>query len=360
MSLTEDQEVTLALVPKLTGALGFCGSAIILWDIWGNRGKSNPMLRALFGMSVFYLFDAMAWFLSSWMAPSSTGFAFAIGNISTCAFQGFWLQAVIAGPLYNTVMACFFNLVACHGSSVEKLRRLEPFMHAAVLFFALGTSIAFWMDNQYNHIGAVCWVNGSPPQCGSSTFTENPDVPCERGDHAWLYGMLMFYLPLWICILLQVYFNANIYFSVSERDAKWVAQQYVCKGFACMDNKLETSHTLFLSFSEPCGTFWPFVSLGRPRPFGVPSITRTAAAFGWTWRPPFVNLWPAFGIFLFSFPIDPICVAKSWAASCVKAATTTLPRATIKTKSKAKTRHFPNKRATEPTQFAREVTRATL
>ena len=226
MSLTDSQEIILALVPKVTGALGMMGSAIILSNIWSSRDKSNPMLRALFGMSAFYLFDAMSWFLSSWMSPSSTGFAFAIGNVSTCSFQGFWLQAVIAGPLYNAVMACYFYLVACHAASRDKLRRLEPFLHTAVLFFALGTSIVFLKDDQFNPIGAVCWVNGSPPQCGSSTFKENPDVPCERGDHAWLYGMLVFYLPLWLCIVLLVYFNSRIYFSgLSDADAKWVAQQ---------------------------------------------------------------------------------------------------------------------------------------
>ena len=97
------------------------------------------------------MFDAMAWFLSSWMAPTSTGFALALGNVSTCAFQGFWLQAVIAGPLYNTVMACYFFLVSCHGCSMSRLIKLEYFLHAAVLFFALGTSIGFLMEDQYNH-----------------------------------------------------------------------------------------------------------------------------------------------------------------------------------------------------------------
>ena len=263
-------------------------------------------------------------------------------------------------------MACYFFLVSCHGASREKLRRIEPYLHAAVLFFALGTSIAFLQDDQYNHIGAVCWVNGSPAQCGSSTFVKNPDVPCERGDHAWLYGMLMFYLPLWICILLQVYFNATIYFSVSERDAKWVARQYVHSGFARVvaHQALQNiSHFAYIS-SEPCGTFWPFASLGPPRPFGVPSITKVVAAFVWTWWQPFVNRWPAFGTCSFSFPIDPSCVAKSWVTACVNTVATTRPTTTIKTKATlttaAKTRHlFPNKRANQSIRFARDAAKAT-
>lgn len=229
MTLTPGQEeMVLALVPKFTGALGALGSLIILYNI--THSKGNPMLRALFGMSVFYLLDAMAWFLSSWMTPASDSpYTWALGNVATCAFQGFWLQAVIAGPLYNTVMASYFFLLSCHGSSLTKLCKLEPFLHAAVLLVALGTALAFLQYDLYNPIGNVCWVIGSPPSCGRSTFGDvNTEIPCDRGDYAWFYGMLLFYTPLWLCIILLIYFNIRIYTGVSgvsNDDAKWVAQQ---------------------------------------------------------------------------------------------------------------------------------------
>jgi len=231
MSLSIAQERALAILPKLTGVLGFTGSAIIIAEIVAThrRGRGNPILRALLGMSVFYLLDAFAWTMSTWLVPESSGFAFAAGSVTSCAFQGFWLQAVIAGPLYNAVMALYFYLVSCKDKDSDYLATIEKFIHGIVLLFALGTSFAFLGMNQYNHIGAVCWVNGSPPQCGHSTFDFNPDVACERGDYAWLYGMILFYLPLWICILLLVFFNASIYSNLTEQhsqaEAKWVAQQ---------------------------------------------------------------------------------------------------------------------------------------
>lgn len=271
--LTYFEEVMLALAPKVTGLIGAVSSAIIIREILQTpREKSNPMLRALLGMSFFYMCDALSWFLSTWMAPEDlVDFAWSAGNISTCAFQGFWLQAVIAGPLYITVQAYYFYLVSVQACKMQQLLRLEKFMQTAVLLFALGTAILFLLDDQYNHskwyirttinisvveaflyiplllctqcfsfvtscrfsitsyylVGSVCWVNGSPPQCGHSTFQENPDVPCERGDYAWLYGMMMFYAPLWCCIVLLVYFNARIYCDadLSEGDAKWIRQQ---------------------------------------------------------------------------------------------------------------------------------------
>eukprot|EP00977_Amphora_coffeiformis_P017517 scaffold5771_cov171-Amphora_coffeaeformis.AAC.34 len=228
--LTHSQELALALAPKVTGTFGAWSSAFIIYEILFKTPakKQHPILRALLGMSFFYMCDAVAWFLSTWMAPAGlTDFALASGNVSTCAFQGFWLQAVIAGPLYNTLMAYYFFLISCQGAGTKELVHLERFMQAAVLLFALGTAVVFLVDEQYSHIGAVCWVNGSPPGCGRSVFQENPEVPCERGDYAWLYGMILFYAPIWVCILLLVYFNARIYFSadVSQGDAHWVAQQ---------------------------------------------------------------------------------------------------------------------------------------
>ena len=152
--LTHSQEVALALAPKVTGAIGAWSSAVIIYEIvWKTpMHKHQPILRALLGMSFFYMWDAVAWFLSTWMAPAGlTDFAFASGNVSTCAFQGFWLQAVIAGPLYNTLMAYYFYLISCKGAGMQELVRLERFMQAAVLLFAVGTAVIFLLDDQYNH-----------------------------------------------------------------------------------------------------------------------------------------------------------------------------------------------------------------
>ena len=39
-----------------------------------------------------------------------------------------------------------------------------------------------------------------PPDCGNSSF-QGSDIPCERGDHAWAWGLALFYGPLWICVI---------------------------------------------------------------------------------------------------------------------------------------------------------------
>ena len=241
MSLTVPQERALAILPKFTGTLGFLSAVIVLREVVAThrRNRGNPVLRAIAGLSLFYMMDAMSWAFSTWLVPASSGFAYATGSIRTCAFQGFWLQAVIAAPIYTAVMSLYFYLVACHGTTNDALVKIEKYIHAVVLIFTLGTSFAFLGMDLYNPIGSVCWVNGSPPQCGSSTFAgfrlsteEDADyVPCERGDYAWMYGMLLFYMPLWICILLLLFFNASIFHSLKQQkggsnsEANWVAQQ---------------------------------------------------------------------------------------------------------------------------------------
>ena len=225
----ETEQIVLAIVPKVTGAIGTISGIILLIDIFRShrQNKGNPILRALGAASFFYMLDAFAWFLSSWVAPEGS-FVFAHGNQSSCAFQGFWLQAVIASPLYITAMTYFYYLVACHSWEDGKLEGIELTVHGLVLGFALGTSIVLLILGQYNHIGAVCWVNGSPAGCGHSTYTEG-DFACDRGDYAWLFGLFTFYTPLWICVVSMLFLNLAIYYNLSSKgasvEASWVANQ---------------------------------------------------------------------------------------------------------------------------------------
>ena len=41
---------------------------------------------------------------------------------------------------------------------------------------------------------------GKPQECGNSSYQPS-DIPCERGNHAYLWGVLLFYGPLWVCVL---------------------------------------------------------------------------------------------------------------------------------------------------------------
>ena len=60
---------------------------------------------------------------------------------------------------------------------------------------------------------------GLPQGCGNSNHTPS-DVPCERGDHAWIYGVALFYAPLWACIIFTTCAMIMIYKKVRETEKR--------------------------------------------------------------------------------------------------------------------------------------------
>ena len=220
MGNADSQFVALAIVPKITASISIpCQLWIIkqvIVDHRENRGKATS--RALFGMGCVDVCATFGWFLSTWAAPKGTpGVPFASGTTGTCSFQGFLLQLAIGAPMYNCLLSLFYLLTIRYGWSEKRLRKIEPLLNAAILLFAVGTSIVLLPLGLYNHIGAVCWVMGLPQGCGNSNYQPG-DEPCERGDFAWLYGVSLFYGPLWCCIVFTSFAMTMIYRKVKRTE----------------------------------------------------------------------------------------------------------------------------------------------
>jgi hypothetical protein len=195
------QQRIIALTPKFGACLSIPCSIFLIYEVYCDhktRG-STPIQRALVGMSVVDLLSSSAWFLSSWLVPAGT-WADAAGNRATCNYQGFVLQLAIGAPLFNASLGLYYALLIRRKWTDKMLVRIEKWVHAIIWSWAIGTSIILLPLGQYNQIGQVCWIIGDPIDCGDSTNQSNPDVPCERGDHAWLYGVFTFYGPLWVCV----------------------------------------------------------------------------------------------------------------------------------------------------------------
>mmetsp|Transcript_2028 Transcript_2028/g.5841 ORF Transcript_2028/g.5841 Transcript_2028/m.5841 type:complete len:435 (+) Transcript_2028:285-1589(+) len=220
MGNADSQFVALAIVPKVTASISIpCQFWIIkqvIIDHREKRGKATS--RALFGMGCVDICASFGWFLSTWAAPAGTpDVPFASGTTGTCSFQGFLLQLAIGAPMYNCLLSLFYLLQIMYGWSEVRLRKLEPVLHSLVLIFSVGTSIVLLPLGLYNHIGAVCWVMGLPQGCGNSNYQPG-DEPCERGDFAWLYGVSLFYGPLWCCIVFTTFAMALIYRNVKRTE----------------------------------------------------------------------------------------------------------------------------------------------
>ena len=221
MASTEAQLKALAIAPKLTSSISIPCSILIIKEVIADhrRNKGKVRLRALLGMGVIDVLASSGWFLSTWMAPVGSNAVYAVGNTQSCTYQGFLLQIAIGAPMYNTCLALYYLLTIKYGWREEQLRRIEPWLHAFVLIFAFGTGIILIPLNTYNHIGAVCWAEGLPQGCENSNYQPS-DVPCERGNYAWIYGFALFYGPLWICMVFTTIAMVMIYHKVRETEKR--------------------------------------------------------------------------------------------------------------------------------------------
>ena len=216
------QDLILAIVPKIGASISIPCSLFIISESIGDhrRGRGTAIQRALVGMSCVDVSASFAWWLSNWATPKDTG-GLARGNFSSCQFQGFLLQLAVGAPLYNCSLSLYYLLVIRYNWTNEQLAKIERFVHAFILTFAIGTSIAGLPLTMYNRVDTVCWVVGKPADCGHSIATSiNNDVPCERGDYAWIFGVFLFYLPLWVCVLLTIVAMSLIYRHVRETFGK--------------------------------------------------------------------------------------------------------------------------------------------
>jgi hypothetical protein len=221
MASTEAQLKALAITPKITSSFSMICSGFIIKEVIEDhrRNKGKVTLRALLGMSVIDILASSGGFLSTWMAPVGSNAVYVVGNTQSCTYQGFLLQIAIGAPMYNACLALYYLLTINYGWREERLKRLEPWLHAFVLTFAFGTGILLIPLKLYNHVGAVCWVEGLPPGCENSNY-QSSDVPCERGNYAWIYGFALFYAPLWICIISTTIAMVMIYHNVRETEKR--------------------------------------------------------------------------------------------------------------------------------------------
>jgi hypothetical protein len=82
MSFTYQQEKVLAIIPNISASFGIPSAIFIISEISitaHKKKEGNPTLRAILGVSIFELLDAIGWFLSTCAVPEGR-FAFAAGT----------------------------------------------------------------------------------------------------------------------------------------------------------------------------------------------------------------------------------------------------------------------------------------
>ena len=207
---SESQQITLALLPKITAVLSFLGSGWITAEVLTGRDAASrkrkyhhPYHRLLLGMSIIDIMESIANVFSTWALPSDTEDVWMpLGNRATCNLQGFFVTWSAAVPIYNASLSLYYVLVINYNIPDRKIAQCtEPSMHAIAVTWGVGTALVAVFMDLINEANLWCWIAPYPDDCLDSRRYPD-DANCQRGDNAWIYRWAFFYAPLWTSLLL--------------------------------------------------------------------------------------------------------------------------------------------------------------
>ena len=192
---TEQQQIALAIIPKITGGISFLCSTWLVQHIlrdgtrFDNKKRrqkqqqqqqqqqrqhrastsrnsqfqqqrrrqqrkkmSSTYHRLICGMSIGDCFSSFfGFFLSTWPIPEETGIWGASGNITTCDVAGFFNHAGnLIVPLYNASLATFYLLLLKYNWTDTQIRnKAEIYLHLVPLVVGWGIPVVCLVLGMY-------------------------------------------------------------------------------------------------------------------------------------------------------------------------------------------------------------------
>jgi hypothetical protein len=289
MSYPLGQQLTLALLPKFAGTIGFFCSAFLASELIRDmiNREGNAIKRALLAVCVFEMSDSFGWFLSTWAIPYSEGaFPFSIGTTGSCNFQGFLLQSSIGGPLNFLQMTYYFYLVVVKQRSIDALGIKQWKVHLTLDAYTIGSAFLLLFLGHYNPMGHICYSNGYPSGCNEAVFDGNGVGECIRGANSHITGLVLFYAPLWLCMISVTYINwlmRGYLIASNSTDASWITSQALlyCLAFLvtwtpstiwnimAYTNGVGFWIEMLAAFFEPIQGIWNLLIFLRNRPDSI-------------------------------------------------------------------------------------------
>mmetsp|Transcript_61467 Transcript_61467/g.71822 ORF Transcript_61467/g.71822 Transcript_61467/m.71822 type:complete len:416 (+) Transcript_61467:65-1312(+) len=146
--------------------LSIMGSTAIIYLICRGQQKaiSHVQNRLLLCISVIDIMNSTALGLSFIPAPN-VQCSLGIGNQSTCAAQGFFVQLGLAAPGYTMVLSIYSFISIAYNETIA--RRYEPFMHATAVFPMLAVAIYGVANEVYFSARGACWIDLAFQECSS-------------------------------------------------------------------------------------------------------------------------------------------------------------------------------------------------
>ncbi len=216
---TITEQKFLALAPKLPTVISAIMSSSVICSFCRNARKRKRLYHRLaFVMSCYGILFSLGLCMGTSLFPSDTSDTYgALGNKTTCTFQGILAQLTLAVPLYYASLAVYCYVAINANFKDEHIVWIEPWIHGTIHVFTVLSSIFIAVTDNINPSGTVCWIATAPHMCGPDT-----DIPCKRGDpkKVRLYSLLMSVIPVYGMIIVSGIMMVKVYISQKNMDIK--------------------------------------------------------------------------------------------------------------------------------------------
>ena len=130
------------------------------------RGKGGQVrTKIVFAMSCADIPASAAMLLSTLPSPTDRGGIYgAMGNVTSCQIQGFFVQFLVMALFYNLALSTYFYLTLAREWSEDRVRRIQYWLLGMPL--VCGLALAFGAIPNYSHIYVFCHID-APPSASS-------------------------------------------------------------------------------------------------------------------------------------------------------------------------------------------------
>lgn len=161
-ALTENQQIAVALVPKLTSVISIGSLLYALRSFFRNWSKRGKLYHRLFlSLAISDLIRSINFFIGSWAVPVGEPNVFmALGNDATCTAQAIVFQLGQVVPIYLTSL-CFYAYLAVRNDFKDaKMAWAEKWIHLIALAVPLLLTILMVALNIHgiSDGGTRCWI----------------------------------------------------------------------------------------------------------------------------------------------------------------------------------------------------------
>jgi hypothetical protein len=191
------KSILIATIPKVPALLSITCSSLIIQKIARSpTRRKNIFHRIMLGLSISDVCSSSVYFLGTWLVPKGSMTVgghgpvyWAAGTTDTCQLSGFFTQAAMAGPFYNSTLACYYLLTIYYNWPDWRLKSVQHWFHILPIGWAIMTSVIALSLKLYGNVDWLCWI--LPDDREDGTLAQRNFVVFQW---VFLFG------PLWCCI----------------------------------------------------------------------------------------------------------------------------------------------------------------